>query len=544
MTEPPGGLSVAPDQASVSAAEPASPPAARGIAAAAGLITAGNLTSRLLGLVREQVIAGLFGKTIATSAFATAATVPQMLYDLVIGGAVSAALIPVLSEYASRADEEGRAELGRVAGTIGFVVLLTLTAATALLVLFAPWLVWVLGVAPDSPAYNQTITYVRIVLPSVVLLGLSSVVTALLYSRQEFIYPAFAVALYNVGIIVAAVFFAGAIGATSLVLGVLLGAALQLALQVVGLRAVGLRLAVDLRHPALRRILRLYAPVAFGLVVSQVGVVIDRNLAWRTGEDSIAVMRFATTLIQLPLGLIATATSFAVLPRLSRFAAAPDGLRDYKQTLALGIRLAVLAIVPALVMIVAFREPLVKLLFERGAFDAVATRMTAAAVLYYAPQLPFVAVDQLLIFAFYARKNTVTPAIVGLVGVGIYLASGMLLIGPGQMGVFGLVIANTIQNSLHAVILFALLYRAVGTLAGHGAGVASLKAAAAAMPLAAASWLIVRYLPTDRGTLWLFVGLLGGLALAGVVYIGALAALRTDELGEAVAVLRRRLRRG
>jgi len=515
-------------------------PPARGIAAAAGLITLGNAASRLLGLVREQVIAGLFGREVAASMFKTAATVPTMVYDLVIGGAVSAALIPVFAEYTSRADEEGRAELGRVVGTIAALALLVLSAVTAVLILLAPSVAWALGVVHAPGAQDQTILLVRIALPSVIFLGLSSIVTALLYARQEFAFPAFAVAFYNAGIILGALLLAPVLGVTSLVLGVLLGAICQLALQLVGLRRARIRLAVDLRHPAVRRILKLYAPVALGLVVSQVGVIVDRNLAWRTGEDSVAVMSYATTLIQLPLGLVATATSFAVLPRLSRHAAEADGLDAYKQTLALGLRMALLAIVPATVVLVLLQAPLVQLLFERGAFDAQATRITATAVLFYAPQLPFVAVDQLLIFAFYARKNTLTPALVGLAGVGIYLVGGLLLIGPGGLGLRGLVLANTLQNSLHAVLLFGLLWRAAGSLAGYAVGRAATKAVVAAVPMGLAGWAAGGQVPLDRGVLALLVALGLTLVLCGLVYVAALALLRAEEVGDALQFVRRR----
>ena len=513
-----------------------------GIAAAAVLITTGNAISRLLGLIRVQVIAGVFGPTVDTSAFVTAATVPTMVYDLVIGGAVTAALIPVFSDYAARSDDESRAELGRVAGTVAALALLVLTSVTALLVLFAPTLVWLMGGAHEPGAQEQTVLLVRIVLPSVILLALSSVVTALLFARQEFVFPAFAVALYNLGIIVGALVLGPTLGITSLAVGVLLGAAMQLTLQVAGLRKARLRLSFDPRHPAVRRILRLYAPVALGLVVSQVGVIVDRNLAWSTGPNSVAVMGFATTLIQLPLGLVATATSFAVLPSLSRHAEEVDGQEAFKRTLALGMRLALLAIIPATAVVVVLRAPLVQALFERGAFDVQATRITATAVLFYAPQLPFVAVDQLLIFAFYARKNTLTPALAGLAGVVVYLGSGLLLIGPAGLGLRGLVLANTLQNSLHAVLLFVLLWRAVGSLAGYGVERVVGKAVLAALPASLACAAVAAHFPLDAGLLMLVAGLTLALLASAAVYVVMLGLLRTRELGEALGLVRQRLK--
>jgi putative peptidoglycan lipid II flippase len=506
------------------------------VARAAGLITLGNLSSRVLGLVREGVIGYLFGPTVDTSAFRTAATVPTMLYDLVIGGAVSAALIPVFSEYAARDEARGKlrdgraSELGRVAGTIGLVALLVTVAAAVLLGAFAPGLVSLLGVDESSGAREQAILLVRIVLPSVVFLGLSGVVTAILYARQSFAFPAFAVACYNAGIIVGGLLLTPVLGVRSLVVGVLLGAFGQLLFQVVGLRRSGLRLGIDFRHPAVRRVLVLYAPVAFGLVVSQLGVIIDRNLAWRIGPDSVAVMGFATTLIQLPLGLVATATSFAVLPQLSRLAAEAEGAAEFRRTLDSGLRLAFLAILPATVALVTLGEPIIRLLFERGAFDIAGSHATATALLFYAPQLPFVAVDQLLIFAFYARKNTLTPALVGLLGVGIYLVSGLALSGPAGLGLRGLVLANTLQNSLHALVLFWLLRRQVGTILEPKTLAVALKALVAAAPLGAISLLVANLLPDGARPGQILVGLAVAGAAGGGAYVLALFGLGVSDV--------------
>jgi putative peptidoglycan lipid II flippase len=338
--------------------------------------------------------------------------------------------------------------------------------------------------------------------------------------------------------IVFALLFASSLGSTALVLGVLLGAFLQLVLQVPGLRRSRMTFSISLRHPALLRILRLYAPVAVGLVVAQVGVAIDRNLASRTGEDSLAVMRFATTLVQFPLGLAVTATSFAVLPTLSRFAGAgtPDSpdptgsLESFKSTLVIGLKLVLLVIIPATVGLAILREPIIRLLFERGAFGAYGTERTSLAFLYYAPELPFVAVDQILIFAFYARKNTITPMLVGVVGVFVYVVVGLSLMGP--MGMPGLVLANTVQNSLHGVVLFVLIQRLVGSMRGYGLEATVSKSCIAAATMA------VAYLGADPVLHNLFTwntigGLVGyvvaAMSLSAVVYVALLHVLRVEE---------------
>ena len=365
-------------------------------------------------------------------------------------------------------------------------------------------------------------------------LGLSGVTTALLYARRQFTLPAFVVTVYNLGIITTALALGGSLGTTSLVLGIVIGAFLQIALQAPGLRGFQYSFVVDLHHPGVRRIARLYLPVVAGLVVSQLGVLIDRNLASQTGEGSMAAMRFATTLVQFPLGLVGSAVAFAVLPTLSRHAAAPSatGGDAYKATLVRGISMVLMLIVPASVGLAVLREPLVRLLFQHGAFDAEATARTALAFLCYSPSIPFAAVDQLLIFAFYARQNTVTPVLVGVLGVAVYLAVALTLL--PRLGMAGLVLANSAQWVVHALILLVLLWRAIGGLRGYGLGWTTAKVLAAGLVMGVA--VLAAQPAADAISSG---GGLAGLALElaalvgfGLVVFGSLAlALRIDEAG-------------
>lgn len=505
----------------------------RHILAAASLLLLGNLASRLLGLVREQVIAAFFGITAVTTAFGNASTATQTFYDLLIGGAVSAALVPVLSGYVDASDHD---ELGRVVSTLLIGAGLVLACLVAVLSLAAVPLTIVLGAGADPRDYALTLAFVRVVVPALFFLGLSGVTAAVCYARRRFAYPAFSIALYNGGLVITVLVLHRQLGPSSLVVGLLVGAVLQLVAVAPGLRGIPLRLSFQPRHPAVRRILQLYAPVAAGLVVTEVGVFIDRHLANGTGLTSVAIMREATFLIQLPLGLVATATSLAVLPILSRLV---DDLPSFRHTLAVGLRLALLAIAPAVVFLVVFVVPVITLLLQRGAFDATATSVTAAAFLLYAPQLPFVAVDQILVYAFYARKNTVTPMLVGLAGVLVYLASALLLIGPLRLGMNGLILANTVQNSLHAVTLFLLLWRSVGSLRGEGVGSTLGRVVLAGALAAAAAIAIETALPAPAGTLRLLIYLGASAAVVVGTYLALLHLLGVEEV-----VLIRKLLRG
>ncbi len=507
-----------------------------GMLSAAGLILFGTLASRLLGLVREQVIAGLFGVSAVTSAFQTAATVPTMFYDLVIGGAVSAALVPVLSGYGC--SEDDGEEFGTIVGTLLVGAGLLLAAIVGVLLIFAGQMTTILGIAPDHSNFGVTVVLVRIVVPALLFLGLSGVISAVCYARQRFVFPAFSIALFNGVVVVSALALHGAIGGASLAVGVLAGAIVQCLVVLPGLRGASVRLVFRPNHPAVRQILRLYAPVAAGLVITELGVIVDRNLANQTGETSVALMRVATTLVQLPLGLVATATSLAALPVLSRLA---DDKVEFRAALSAGMRLALLAILPLATFLIVFAVPVVRLVFERGAFDSTATAVTAQAFLLYAPQLPFVAVDQLLIYAFYARKDTMTPMLVGLGGVGLYLGTALILIGPVRLGVQGLILANTVQNSVHAIVLMFLLTRSVGSLSGFGVAGSLRQGLIAAFGAGIVAAGLASVVAEPRGTISL-VAYLAALGITVVVvYVVLLTVQGQSEVRSVPGAIRSRL---
>jgi putative peptidoglycan lipid II flippase len=490
--------------------------------------------SRLLGLGRELVIAALYGATGATSAFRTATRVSTAAYDLLLSGAITSALVPVLSDYAAGGQT---AELSRIASTFVNLTLLGLGLIVGLLVLGAPQLVAVLGA--DSANFALAVDLTRIALPSILLLGISGILTATLYARQSFRVPAFAPAIYNAGVIVAAVVLAGPLGIYGLALGLSVGAALQILVQLPALRGLHYVPIIDWRHPGVRQVGRLYAPVFLGMLASYLVVGIDTHLAWSTGAESVADMAFATTLIQFPIGLVGAAASLAILPALSRLASSGDQA-GYERTLVRGLRMVLLLIVPLGIALVVLRVPTVALLFQRLAFDAAATERTALALLAYSPQLPFVVVDQLLIVAFYARKNTMTPVLVGVLGVGIYLVVALVTVGP--LGMPGLALANAVQNSAHAVILFVLLARRHPTLRGPSFGSFIARIAFGALVAALATSLAASVLQPLLDQSFLPTRLFALAVAAGIgilVYAVTVRLLRVEELTTLRSLLRR-----
>jgi putative peptidoglycan lipid II flippase len=289
-------------------------PSRSGVARAALLITVGGLASRLLGLVREQLAAGYFGAGDDVAAFQIADNVQTLLFDLVISGMLQAALIPVLVDVAG---ESRREDLRRIAGTVVTVAFLIVGLATIGGWLFTDHLVELmtsLG-AGDQSRSSETVALteqmIRIALPGVLFLAIGTVFSAVLYSLGRAAGPATALAARNLVVVVAILGLADRLGVKSMAYGVLGGGVFVAAIQVpwlISQRALP-RPNLHLRDPAVRQIGRLYLPVFLGLIISTVQVVVDRNLAWRAEADALGAMRYATTLVQSVLGLVAAAIS-------------------------------------------------------------------------------------------------------------------------------------------------------------------------------------------------------------------------------------------
>jgi len=510
------------------------------VARAAGVIALGSLLSRVLGLVRESTLSHFFGTSGAASAFFLVREIPQKLYDLLVGGHISAALVPVFSEYT---DAERRAELWRIASVFCSLAAVALAAVVLLVEVGAPWIITVMAGGWPADLQQEATFLLRLISPALLFMGLTGAVMGLLYALKRFSYPAFVTALFNGGIVVAVLVGQEHLGVASAALGVLLGSVLQLVLQFPGLRGTRLRPTLRFSHPALRRILGLYLPVVFGVAINIVRDVVDRRLASGLGEHSISQMGYATTLIQTALGLIAAAISLAILPSLSRADAAGDE-QGYQANLGLGLRLILTLVLPATAVLYFLGRPIVSLFLEHGAFTAGDTTIVTWALYLYLLSLPFAAVDQLLIFAFYARKDTLRPNLVGAYVVGIYLLFALPFV--GQWGLFALVIANSAQWIWHTVLMLLLLRRHIGWPQGQRIGATLGRSLLAAVLMGLSAWGTATLLEWALGTAGLgnrLVTVAAGAAVGIAVYLGLAMLLRLEEIWVVWKAVRRKLGR-
>ncbi len=516
------------------------------IAKAAGIVAVGNITSRILGLVRDTVKSYFFGATGLVSAFDLATKVPMMFFDLLVGGMVSSALVPVFSEYSK---PENRKELWRVASFLLSIGVIALTVLVLLGELLAPQIAYIIGGGLNEETLKLTTQLLRITLPAIVFLNLAGVLSALLYALKRFTLPAFNSAIFNLGIVIATFALAPSFGIHAMAIGLLTGAVLQVVLQLPGLRDAKLVPVFDWRHPALRRIARLYWPILLGLVVDIVSRTLSYRLATGTGDQSVAWMGYATTLMQFPLGLTSTAVAVAILPTLSQQAA--DSLKtednqEFLSTLAQGVRMVLVLIIPATFGMFVLAGPIVTLIFEHGAFTPESTLMTTLVLRLYLVGVIAAAVDLLFVNAFYARQQAWTPALVGLIGVFVYLAVALTPLLRREMLLTDLMIANAVQLWFHMLMMWYLLHRAVGSLRGHALTSTTFKALGASIVMAGVAWLAwqgVQQLPLPDNIISeaLQVAIPG--AVGALTYFFLANLLKISEVNQIVEIVQRKLKR-
>ncbi|GCE25782.1 putative lipid II flippase MurJ [Dictyobacter alpinus] len=465
----------------------------------ASLVALGNLGSSVLGMLRQSFIA-YTGAAISGPFFASISPA-QKFNDFIVNGSVPGALIPTFNDYA-----DNREELRRLVFTLVNLVLIVMAISSVGYFFVAPWFTNTI-LAPGFHEQERLLTlhFTRIIFFSLLALGPFAVLQAALYAQKEFGWTAFAAAAYHAGIIVGAIFTAVVsdrffgLRQYGLAFGVILGTVGEIVLIIPGMRNQHMRYmwVLDLKHPALRRILKLYAPVAFSFLFSACIAFLDQFLATQTpcidimrqakscGDANFSAMNFATLLIQFPGGLVASALSFAVLPSLTTYMREGD-IERFKSMLLLGFRLGLLLMIPAAVGLIVLKLPIVALLFQRGKFTAAQGVLTTIALQNYAYQLPFIAIDQLLISAFYARKNTIIPVAVLVISAMGYIAVALPF--WQTAGMPALVLGNTVQNILHPIILLLILWKSIGSLHLRGLLPALLKIIGATAVMGLVAW--------------------------------------------------------
>jgi putative peptidoglycan lipid II flippase len=486
-----------------------------------------TLISRILGFVRDAVIARSFGAGLETDAFFVAFRIPNLLRRLFAEGAFSQAFVPILAEYRTR---NGTAETKLLVDRVATLLTLALFVATALGIAIAPVIVYVSapGFSATAEKFDLTVAMLRVTFPYILFISLVSLAAGILNTWSRFAVPAFTPTLLNVAFIVGALFLSPYFDPPVMVLAwaVFAGGVLQLALQVPYLARLGMlpRPRLALADPGVRRVLLLMGPAVIGVSVGQISLLLNTIFASFLQTGSVSWLYYADRLMEFPTGLLGVALGTILLPSLAKFHS--ESAREaYSKLLDWGLRLTFLLAVPAAAALAVLATPLIATLFLHGRFDATDLAMTRQALVAYSAGLLGLILVKVLAPGFYARQNIRTPVQIALVTLAATQAMNAAFILPLRHA--GLALAIALGACLNATLLYRGLRRRAIYVPEAGWRAFLAKVAVATALMAAALWAAMG--PVAWWTIAALhlraAALVGLVALGALVYFGCLWAL-------------------
>lgn len=497
------------------------------IARATAIILSLSLLSRLFGVGREMAIAYAFGATGKTDAFLVSFIIPNLFYS-VVGTALGTVIVPVFTEYAagSRREEAWRVSSMVLNVSLVFSAFMALLGAAG-----APLLSHLLGGGFSGDTLQLTTRLTALIMPAIVFMTAAGVFSGVLNANNVFGPPAAGPVMMNLMMIFGALIGGKFLGIYGLTAGAVAGAAVFSLVQLPALRYLGFKycLRFEIGHPEVRRVFALALPVILASGIGQIYMMIDYRLASGLAEGSIAALNYANKLMNLPQGLLVTAVVTAMYPTLSRLIAEAKG-PEMAATLRRGMKFILLLGIPGAVGMIVLRESIVALIFERGAFDARATAMTANALLFFAVGLAGMCLNLPLTRGFFAMQDTKTPLLISAVTIGVKLFFSLVLVRLLQHA--GLALATSLTVLVNMFILSFLLQRRLPGLFERSffifsGGVVLASAVMGLAVSAADGFLAARF---AGGGLFLTIRVGVDIVVGTVVFVGTGLALRLDEL--------------
>ena len=474
----------------------------------AGIIGFATVISRVLGFVRDIIIARFFGTARYAEAFVVAFRIPNMLRDLIGEGAANAAFVPVLSEYLVKKKEE----FWELANVILNLLLITLSVITIAGILASPFIVRFMapGFLADPEKFAITVRLTRLMFPFILLIGLAAYAMGVLNSLKHFSTPAFGPCLLNIAIIICAIIWGESV--MGLASGVLIGGVLQLAVQIPVLYRKGFKFSFTkrLNHPAANRIGVLLLPRILGSCVYQVSLFINTILASLSGivgAGGVAALYYANRIFQFPLAIFGIAIAQAALPTMSREALETDS-DSLKKTLSFSLRVINFIIVPASIGLMVLAVPITRTLFERGKFDSYSTLITADALMFYSIGLFSYSGIKVLVSCFYSLKDTLTPVKIAAASLFLNITLNLALMFPLKIG--GLALASSVSGIFNFLALFYILRKKIGNLGGYRISSSFLKVTMASLVMA-----VIAYICAFKIMLNIFIVI--SIAIAGYI---------------------------
>lgn len=511
---------------------------------AAGIVGSATLLSRIFGFLRDILVAGVFGTGIGADAFFVAFRIPNLLRRLFAEGSLSIAFIPVFTDHL---ENKGREEAFALARSALKSLSLVLVGVTLLGILFAPQIIHVIapGFADAPEKLALTVALTRIVFPYIFFICLMALSMGILNVLGHFAAPALAPVLLNLAMILSVILLSPHLSEPifGLGVGVFIGGALQLALQVPFMVRKGFRFweRGPLFHPGLLRVLRLMGPAVFGAAVYQINILVGTLLASLLPGGSVSYLYYADRLVQFPLGIFGIAMATAVLPSLSR-QAANRNFDALQNTFSHALNLILFITLPAMVGLIVLREPIVEVLFRRGAFDAQSTRLTAVALMYYSVGLWAFSAVRVVVSTFYSLEDTVTPVRTAVISIIFNILLSLALMGPLRHG--GLALATSLSSMINLGLLTLTLKRRLGTLKWRKILESTCKSLLSSAIMGIAVWHLAHWMAPEGVKTIDTAGSLLICVLAGSAVYGILAGiLKSKELETLLGIVRGRFKK-
>jgi len=499
------------------------------LARSAGIFTGATLLSRILGYMRDSMVATFFGAGAAADAFYAAFRISNLFRRLLGEGALSASFIPVFSEYS---EKYGKEETQNFLNVMFTTLLFLLTLLTVLGVIFAPQITRLIamGFERTPERFALTVTLTRYMFPFLLFISLAALITGVLNSFHSFFLPALAPACLSIAeigyILGLAPLLSPDKAAIGLAISVTIGGFSQFFIHIPALwqKGYSLRLRWDPDHKGARRVGKLMVPATLGISVDQIDAFVDTICASFLAEGSVTALYYSNRVMQLPLALFGIALSQVSLPTMAAAVARKD-TQLVKDTLNFALRLTLFMIAPATVGLIVLGRPIVQVLFQHGRFSAHATDMTNWALLFFSLGLFAYAAVKILASAFYAYQNTRTPVIIAACCVALNVTMDLLLMRP--MGVGGLALSTATASWVNMVCLFFSLRKRIGLLGGRRIAVTMLKSVCGCAGMTAFCWFIMHahYSVKIPLAVLLTVAIAGGAA----VYMAIARLLRMEE---------------
>ncbi len=512
----------------------------RQIARAASTVMLAFIISNLIGLARQIVIAHAFGTGSDIEAFNAANRVAEVLFNLTAGGALASAFVPTFTGLLAKDDKRGA---WRLASSIVNLLLGILIVTAIVAAVFAPLIVQRL-LAPGFDPQKQllTIKLLRVLLPSVVIFGISGLIMGILNSHQKFLIPALTPAMYASGMILGVLVLSPGMGIFGLAWGAVIGAGLHLLLQAPTLLKLDgvYSFTLGLENKLVRQVGRLMLPRLFGAAIVQLNFWVNTLLASFQPAGSLNGIVYAFQLMLMPQAAIAQSIAIAAMPTFSAQVALGK-LDEMQASLAASLRGVLLLSMPAAVGLMLIRKPIVALLYQRGEFTAHSTELVAWALLWYAAGLVGHSVVEILARAFYALHDTRTPVFIGAIAMSLNIALSFLFIWLfsliGWMPHGGLALANSTATALEMVGLIILIRRKLSGIAGSQI-INAVWQGLAGVLFMAASIAILLIILVEQSVL---IQSLTAIIVGGGIYLAVLFILKVEEIGLVISAIKRRL---